>query len=78
MDYAERKKALTLATMAHPTNHPRVYAHAGLLAYTGACTDSARLGGYAYIHAWTDSQTPILLAQEEIDGRHVALFDVSE
>ena len=78
MNYPERKAALARAILAHPTNHPRVYAHDGLLAYSGTCTDSARLGGFVYIHRYTDSQTPILLAQEEIDGRHVALFDVSE
>jgi len=77
MNYPERKIALLLETLAYPIND-RACAHDGLLAYKGACTDSARLGGYAYIHAWTDSQTPILLAQEAIDGRHVALFDVSE
>ena len=78
MNYPERKLALLLATMAHPTGNARACAHDGLLTYTGACTDSARLGGYAYIHTWTDSQTPLLLAQEAINGRHVALFDVSE
>ena len=78
MEYPERKAALARAILAHPTSNARVSAHAGLLAYSGTCADSARLGGYAYIHAWTDSQTPILLAQEEIDGRFVALFDVSE
>jgi hypothetical protein len=78
MTYPERKAALARAMMAHSTNHPRVYAHDGLLAYSGTCTDSARLKGFVYIHRYTDSQTPILLAQEAIDGRHVALFDVSE
>ena len=78
MTYPERKLALVLETLAHPTSNARVSAHGGLLAYSGTCTDRARLGGYAYIHAWTDSQTPILLAQEAINGRHVALFDVSE
>ena len=78
MPYPERKTALAHATLAHPTSNARVSAHGGLLTYTGACTDSARLGGYAYIHAWTDSLAPILLAQERIDGRFVALFDVSE
>jgi hypothetical protein len=66
------------ATLAHPTGSARVYAHDGLLAYTSTCADSARLKGFVYIHRYTDSQTPILLAQEEIDGRFVALFDVSE
>ena len=78
MTYPERKTALTRAILAYTTNNARVSAHGGLLAYSGTCTDSARLGGYAYIHTWTESRNPVLLAQEEIDGRHVALFDMSE
>lgn len=78
MTYPERKIALLLETLAHPTGSARVSAHDGLLTYSGTCKDSARLKGFVYIHRYTDSQTPILLAQEEIDGRHVALFDVSE
>ena len=78
MTYPERKLNLLLETLAHPTGNARVSAHDGLLAYTGACTDSARLGGYRYIQKNTECRAPILLAQEEIDGRCVALFDVSE
>ena len=78
MTYPERKLALLLATMAHPTGSARVSAHDGLLTYSGTCKDGARLKGFAYIHRHTDSQTPILLAQEEIDGRCVALFEISE
>ena len=77
MTYPERKTALARAMMAYPIN-TRICAQGGLLAYTGACADSARLNGYWYIRAWTDCSNPILLAQEEIDGRFVALFDVSE
>lgn len=77
MEYPERKLALLLETLNYPIND-RACAHDGLLTYSGTCTDSARLKGFVYIHRWTDSQTPILLAQEEIDGRYVALFDVSE
>jgi len=78
MTYPERKLALIRATLAHPTGSARVSAHDGLLAYSGTCADSARLKGFVYIHRYTDSQTPILLAQEAIDGRHVALFEISE
>jgi hypothetical protein len=78
MEYAKRKLALVLETLAHPTGNAHVSAHEGLLAYSCTCTDSARLKGFVYIHRYTDSQTPILLAQEEIDGRFVALFDASE
>jgi hypothetical protein len=78
MNYPERKTALARAILAHPTNHPRGYAHDDLLADTGACTDSARLGGYRYIQKHTESRAPILLAQEAINGRHVALFEISE
>ena len=78
MEYPERKLALLLATMAHPTGNARVCAHDGLLTYSSSCPDSARQGGYEHIHDWTESRNPILLAQEEIDGRCVALFDVSE
>ena len=78
MNYAKRKTALARAILAHPTSNARICAQGGLLTCTGASADAARLGGYAYIHAWTESRNPVLLAQEEIDGRHVALFDVSE
>lgn len=78
MTYPERKIALLLETLAHPTGSARVSAHDGLLTYSGTCADSARLGGYRYIQKHTECRAPILLAQEEIDGRCVALFDVSE
>ena len=78
MDYAKRKLALLLETLAHPTSNARVSAHGGLLTYSSSCPDSARQGGYEHIQDWTESRNPILLAQEEIDGRCVALFDVSE
>jgi len=78
MEYPERKAALARAMMAHPTNHPRVYAHDGLLAYIGGNADAARLGGYAYIHARTESRAPILLAQAQVDGQCIALFEISE
>ena len=78
MDYPERKAALTRRILAHPTSNARVCAHDGLLTYSSSCPDSARQGGYEHIQDWTDCFNPILLAQEEINGRHVALFDVSE
>lgn len=78
MEYPERKTALTRAILAHPTSNARICAHEGLLSCTGASADAARLGGYKYIRDWTACANPILLAQEEIDGRFVALFDVSE
>jgi len=78
MTYPERKAALARATLAHPTGNARVYAHGGLLAYSGTCTDGARLGGYAYIQHWTESRAPILLAQAQVDGQCIALFEISE
>jgi len=78
MDYLKRKLALIAKTLTYPTHNARVCQHGGLLTYTGACADSARQGGYEHIQDWTDCRHPVLLAQEEIDGRHVALFDVSE
>jgi hypothetical protein len=78
MTYPERKLALLLATMAHPTSNARVYAHDGLLAYTGACADSARLGGYRYIQKHTECRAPILLAQAQVDGQCIALFEITE
>jgi hypothetical protein len=77
MNYPERKSALIRATMAHPIR-AHISRHGGLLTCTGASEAGARLGGYSYIKMWTLSEDPILLAQEEIDGRFVALFDVSE
>ena len=78
MTYPERKTALARAILEHPTGNARVCAHDGLLTYSSSCPDSARQGGYEHIQDWTDCRHPILLAQEEIDGRCVALFDVSE
>jgi hypothetical protein len=78
MTYPERKAALARAILAHPTSNARVSAHDGLLTYSSSCPDSARQGGYEHIQDWTDCRHPILLAQELIDGRCVALFDVSE
>ena len=76
MEYPERKIALLLETLAHPVAH-HVAQYGNLLTYSGTCTDSARLKGYGYIHDWTESRAPILLAQAQVDGRFVALFDVS-
>ena len=77
MNYPERKLNLLLETLAYPIND-RACAHAGLLAYTGACTDSARLGGYRYIQKHTESRAPILLAQAQVGGQCIALFEISE
>lgn len=77
MTYPERKLNLLLETLAYPIND-RACAHDGLLAYTGACTDSARLGGYRYIQKNTECRAPILLAQAQVDGQCIALFEISE
>ena len=77
MTYPERKLNLLLETLAHPVAH-HVAQYGNLLTYSGTCADSARLNGYGYIHDWTTSDEPILLAQAQVDGRFVALFEISE